>query len=77
MDVIRARPGGVPFRHKGCSTECVRYIGDADATLNTRLEQSCLWEINGERIEFGSNTCVVCPDCGKRGRPMLAELEAL
>lgn len=61
---IKARKGGIPFRHKGCRSEVARYNGLQDLDSTTVLK-GVDWVVLGvQQKTCGSRTCR-CPDCGE------------
>lgn len=55
----------IEFRHKGCRSALIRYIGTAPLYPSPKFLLAREWELsNGEPILPGTYTRAKCPDCG-------------
>lgn len=54
----------IRFRHRGCRTEVIRYVGRAPLTPLTRIDRD-EWQLPGGRHPEKRDILPRCPDCGE------------
>lgn len=54
----------IRFRHRGCHTEVIRYVGKANLTPLTRIERQD-WQLPGGKTPERGQILPKCQDCGE------------
>lgn len=54
----------IPFKHKGCFSTVICYVGDAALTPKTIMRKADWRMPDGAEIAMNSDLVVTCPDCG-------------
>lgn len=56
----------IRYRHKGCTSEVFRYVGQGTPNLANFMHQPAEWQLpDCTHVKQGAQNLPVCPDCGE------------